>query len=487
MKKIKPIFVHCAPDTGHDNRFDTVMMPNGSIAALCQIVKTLQQKYQHLIDPLAVDEQYLRDGKSDRDTLLTHLHTLLDDAIRQNVQPVVLCTLLSYNAEGSLALLKELKTMYGSSIRTGVGGQLIRTCPHAYLQNSYIDHVGIGDAEAVLEPLLMGNQHFAAGYLKINESHYSKLNYGTYLGLEDRLGEMSRYRLGPFTNIRQLLTESVRGCAWAHAFKICDMCSLEGVSTNPVFKPLVDHFQIERDLGARYDCNWVFDVSNQWLPVMGQANQLAWLQNYLQVRKQYGEYNVNRYVYLTANSITPETAPLIRKTGVRIAYVGLDGWDQSTRTALHKTQAGPEQMLDAARAAGIYIRTSMVIGSGLTVENLKLLPQFVQHIAGGYGDIILSWGNFLEIILPGSPVWYSFQKFAQDNAIAEAQNLYQFFYENGYLSWPQQEKLTELYIRHTQPVPYEAVVAARDQAQEIIKKSPIVGITITEGGTLSKP
>lgn len=485
---IKPIFIHCRQDSDYDERFDTTMMPNGSVAALCQIAEDLRSRHHQLLPSVAIDEQYIASGiehGQERSHLLSYLNGEIEQLLSQGYQPAIFCTLFSYNAEGTLELLRCLKGSYGSRIRTAVGGQLVRVAPNAYLNNPHIDHVGVGDAEVVLESLLVGGHRFASGYLTLDDAmHYSRPSYRNYVGLQERLDEVSRYRLGPFTGIRQLVTESVRGCSWAYFYKICKMCSLMGVKTEPRFKPFHEHFQIERDLVDLHGCNWLFDVSNQWLPAVRPKEIMEWMQSYLAARRIFGEYEINRYIYLTTNSITQDTAPLLREAGVRIVYVGVDGWDRSTLTALHKTQSGPRKMLEAARDAGLYIRTSLVIGSGLTNENLASLPEFVGEIAAEFSDVILSWGNFLEIILPGSPVWYDFQKLAQVEGLSEVCQLYEFFERTGYLTWIQQERLTELYIRHTQPVDYEAVVESRDRAKAVIDASSIIGITIRDGGSL---
>lgn len=486
---LRPIFLHLQSGEGMDNRFDTLMMVNGSIAALCTIAQALG------CHPLAIDEAY-----PGPEFLRHRVRQEIEESLHKGDTPIIFCTVLSYNAESSLRLLKELKAEYGDRIRTGVGGQLIRIAPEAYLNKRYLDHVAVGDAEVTLAPILIENQRFAKGYLFGNcgadqdliqlapqqsrYEHYASLSYDSYVGIQERLTEMANYRLGPFTGIRQLVTESVRGCAWAHLFGICDMCSLEGVDLDPHFKPLADHFRMERELVEKYGANWIFDVSNQWLPKNGEDGR-GWLKQYVAARKQFQAPDVHKYVYLTSNSITSRTAPLLREAGVRVAYVGIDGWEDETWKALGKSH-NVIPALKAARQNNLYLRASVVIGNGITKENLEELPRFVKWLTTEYGDILLSFGCFMEIILQGSPVWYKFETFARSERIQEAVKLYDKMATEGWLSWEDEVSLTRLYINHTQQASYDEALAARDEAKAKVDASgTTVGTTIENGGELN--
>lgn len=485
---LRPIFLHLQSGEGMDNRFDTLMMVNGSIAALCTIAQALG------CHPLAIDEAY-----PGPEFLRTRVRQEIEESLHKGDTPVIFCTVLSYNAESSLRLLKELKAEYGDQVRTGVGGQLIRVAPKAYLTKRYLDHVAVGDAEVTLAPVLIGGQRFAEGYLfggcggsqgliqlapqRPRSEHYAPLSYDSYTGIQERLTEMANYRLGPFSGIRQLVVESVRGCAWAHTFGICDMCSLEGVALEPHFKPLVDHFQVERQMVEEYGVNWLFDVSNQWLPKFGEDGR-RWLQQYVATRKQFQLPDVHKYVYLTSNSITKSTAPLLREAGVRVAYVGIDGWEDGTWKALGKSH-NVVPALEAARQNDLYLRASVVIGNGITKANLAELPRFVEWLTTEYGSTLLSFGCFMEIILQGSPVWYKFEALARERGIQEAVTLYDKMATEGWLSWEDEVNLTRLYINHTQRASYEEALAARNQAKAKVDASgSTVGTTIEDGGEL---
>jgi hypothetical protein len=478
QRKVKPFFVHCSPSGDYDPRFDTVMMPNGTIAVLNGIARGLGY------DSSAIDESYPGPNLQgrERDFVLNYLRSEIEKSWSSGLEPVVYCTLLSYNSESSLGLLKTLKNEFGEKIKTGVGGQLVRVIPETYRNLTYIDQVGVGDAEVILQPMLAG-QNYAEGWLDSGLNFYAEPNYHGYLGLNNRLNESSRYAFGPFTGIRNLCIESVRGCSWAYLTgKPCEMCALQGVSSQPVFKPFQNHFDLENQLAREFGINWLFDVSNQFIPVTGK-NQADWLRGYLIAKNQYSEVDINKYVYLTAASFSSETAPLLREAGIRIAYVGFDGWERGTRTALHKPNINPMKVLQLCRENDIYVRTSFVIGAGLTDSNLNKLPKLVDNMMAGYGDVVLSCGSFLQIIIPGSPAWAFLQKEALEQEWGDVNDIYHFFITNGFLTWEQEEQLTKAYIQRVQNLDYDKVVAVRNYVKALVD-SETIAITIRDGGTL---
>ncbi|OGY43008.1 MAG: hypothetical protein A2Y67_03410 [Candidatus Buchananbacteria bacterium RBG_13_39_9] len=489
QKKVKPYFVHCTQDKEYDERFDTLMMPSGSVAALVTISDDLRHKYDFLLPALAIDESYPNadvHGR-EREYLLRYLHQEIENDLVQEVTSAIFCSVYSYNAEQSLKLLQTLKQEYGDRIRTGVGGPLIRVIPATYQSLPFIDHVGVGDAEVVLESLLIGERTFSEGYLQLNPEtgqHYARFSYDNYLALADRLKVMSQLQYGLFTNIRHLVLESVRGCSWANAIgKPCEMCSLQSINSAPLFKPFPEYFDIENQLAEKLNINWVFDVSNQFLPVMGLNQQEKWLKEYLDARKKFSQTKINKYAYLTANSITERTAPLLREADIRIIYIGFDGWNSETRHALHKPQVDPFKVLQICRDNDLYVRTGTVIGAGATDSNVQELPDFAKRMISEYQGTILTWGLFLEEILPGSYAWSNLQKQAQQNNWQEVTRLYQFFTEHGFLRRDQQEKLTEHYLRLLQYTDFDAIVAVRDQVKEIVSPHTIA-ITFKDGGHL---
>ena len=229
QKRVKPYFIHCAQDQDYDARFDTLMMPSGSIAALTTISEALRKKYDFLEPAMAIDESYPAPGVhgQEREFFLQYLHEQIENNLSQGITPAIYCSVYSYNAEQSLNLLQTLKAEFGSRIRTGVGGQLIRVNPAVYQSLPFIDHVGVGDAEVILETLLVAENRYAEGYLQLTSEsgqHYARFTYDNYLGLHERLESMSKLKHGPFANFRQLAVESVRGCSWANLIgKPCEM------------------------------------------------------------------------------------------------------------------------------------------------------------------------------------------------------------------------------------------------------------------------
>lgn len=489
QKRIKPFFVHCAQDPEYSERLDIIMMPNGSIAVLNSITNQLRNKYDFLEASIAIDGSYPDakvKGHEDK-FIRAYLSEKISESLTRNEEPVLFCTLFSYNAEKTLTLLQSIKDKFGSNVRTGIGGQLVRVSPKTYQALSFIDHVGVGDAEVILESLLVGKKPYKEGYLQLwGDRHYAPFSYENYLALNDRLDEMNEYKFGPFSGFRQVVVESVRGCAWAYKTgRPCKMCSLESVDNIPIFKPLQEYFATENHLAERFGVNWVFDVSNQFIPIMGEENQGKWLSELLVAKKKYSRHDINKYVYLTSNSISERTAPLLRKVGVRICYIGFDGWDTTTRKALNKPQSDPQKVLRLCRENDIYVRLGIVIGSGLNKQNVQELPKFAESIIGEFKGTILTWGNFLEIIMPGSRDWYELEEKARQNGWQEVTDLYRFFYQKGYLTWPQQEKMTELYIRLVQKADYDEVVAMWKKTIEIVRPHAIP-ITFQDGGHLEK-
>ncbi len=489
MSTLRPIFVHCRPDAGYDLRFDTIMMVSMGVASLNQVA------YQILGYPgVAIDETFIGSGIPD-DGERAHLFDLTSGLVEEYLiagdQPVIMCTLLSYNALGTDSFLRQMKHRFGSQLITGVGGQHITMCSEActaWRTKPYIDRVANGDAEVTLQELFNG-QPYAQGKKTIMSSdHYARPYYGGYIGLEDRLQEMSRFNLRGIKNMRMLLTESVRGCSWAVALgKACEMCALD-VLLPLFFRGFPEHFAIEAELADMYGVNWIFDVSNQWLPAQGSAEQVKWLEGYCAARVRYDGPDISKYVYLTTNSVTKETAPLLRQAGVQIAYVGIDGWDARTRRELHKTQYDPFKMLDAAKSSGLLVRTSMVIGSGITSENIRELPKFVKAILDGYGDTVLSFGTFMEIILPGAENWRQFREmcFSGASELQRGRELYASFDVHGFLDLDQQEELNLLRIQHTQQTLLDDILAAKAEAEELILASETLSIDIRHGDHLDE-
>ncbi len=467
--RTKAIFVHMGNEQGLDNRFDTEMMVNGSVAALTTIADRLG------VESVAIDESFT--GSRSFDDVL---HGEIEGALKHGQQLVVFTSVLSYNAEQSLRLLEELKAHYGDRVRTGVGGQLIRVAPQAYRRKNYIDHVAVGDAEVTLGKLLAG-ESFASGYLFRQPSEwnfYAAPSYERYVAFEERLQAMSMLELesevGMITGVRQAVVENVRGCAWGHASGVCRFCSLESIDTEPRYRPLPEQFEVERSLVERWKANWVFDVSNQWLPRLNRKEE--WLEAYLEARRAASAPNLDRYVYLTVNSITRGTAPLLREAGVRTAFVGLDGWTTEVRKAHGKAES-VMSCLRAARDSQLLLRAGLVIGEGATEENLGELQDFVRLLASEYHEPFLSLVTYIEIVLQGSPVWYAFLEQARREQIEPVLALYQKMETEGYLSWDDHVQLTRYFFQHspTCHVDYETAVAAQQEVVEFIQQSGKIG------------
>ncbi len=420
-------------------RFDMVSMPNGSIAALLTIAHRLG------VEATAIDEGWTTDFER-------VVFEQIENALSHDFRPWVLATVLNYNAESTLFLLSKIKAHYGEKVNTGVGGHLVRCAPRAYQANPIIDCVSVGDGEVTLDQMLAGKK-LAVGSIygelrrKSEWGHYAPLSYNGYLGISERLDTMEKdFHHGPFAGIRQLIAESVRGCSWAYTTgRACDFCGLQDVLSKPVAN-LAQIFEQERQLVEQFGANWLFDVSSQWLPTL--SGKEAWLTSYLTERQKFGVPKISRYCYLTSNSITESTASLLKEAGIRIAYVGLDGWNRETLSAHHK--ALPiEKCLKACKANGIFIRTAAVVGEGATPKGLEELRSFVCSMVERYDDILIEFGCFTEVILPGSPIWARFEKQASKNGWQDISNLYEKFYRTGFLSREEENKLSALCMEYS--------------------------------------
>lgn len=500
-ESLRPIFVHRSPHT-EETRWDTLFSVNGSIAALTVVARKLG------CPGIAIDEAY-----PGTEYLHRKVGEEIETSLSQGITPVVFCSILNYNAKSSLEFLRELKAEYGHRIRTGVGGQLVRVAPQAYLNKPYLDHVGVGDAEVILEPLLLGNQRFAEGYFIVNndaslskrerrnivrlesltqtsaKEHYAPTAYDDYAMIGERLDEMEHHRFGPLQPVRQLVMESVRGCAWAYLHGTCKFCSLESIDQRPIYKPFEEIIKLEKAYAEKFNATGIFDVSNQFLPVFGD-DAARWLERYAKQRADLQAPDMRRYVYLTSSSITMQTAPLLREVGVETAYVGIDGWSSEVRQTHGKAQS-VERMLSAAKAANLYIRTAVVIGDGITRSNLQELPTFVQELGENYGGddgIVLSFAPYMEIILPGSPIWKGFELIVRDSPPSRALELFDRFYAEGWQTPEEEEELTKEYITLDQEsrsaserVTYDEIRATQAEALTIAQKHFPVAYTRVKG------
>ncbi len=526
------ILVHCDSGAGMENREDTILAANAGIAVVSAVGKMFG------VSSIAFDKSYLGTTPAAHESgSVQSLFSLVSAAIQQSLdrgeQPFLLCTILNYNAEESLLLLQRIKGRFRDKIHTGVGGQHIRTSPQsflrkltkrsadraglAYYEGGYIDHVSVGHAEITLPKILgigvdinKGEDVFVQGELNLSPNdqiHFAQPDYSSYHAIHDRLKAMESMSLGPFKpGSRQLVIEGVRGCSWAFSQgKACTMCALESIDSRPIFKPFGQYFGHMRKLMDDYSVNWLFDVSNQFVPVLNTMGMMVWLNEFIKEKERHGCSEANIYTYLTSGSLNHLTIPLLRKAGVSMAYVGIDGWTQGTQKALNKSPLltrsdkrhlqvvrsfddkepprSLETMLDQCRQNGLHIRTSLVVGSGIDRTALQKLCEFVAMLSTTYDDVVLTLGIFEQIILPGSPVFTMFEYDARALNWSDVISMYDLFREQGYLSWEQQSRLNALFIHYDQKARFESGKLTRDQmvtpddVREAISKAQQIGLS----------
>jgi radical SAM superfamily enzyme YgiQ (UPF0313 family) len=356
--------------------------------------------------------------------------------------------------------IRSLRKIYGNEIRIVVGGQLIHYAKEAYLNNTDIDVVCEGDAEVILPKLLWQFEHMGEYKTidrlwsqRVTDGRYAGMSYEGYFGIHERL-KMQEESVG----IRQVCVQGAGGpgCSWAagNVRGACNFCALTNI-TRMNRTPLEDVLRNEAEVIAQTGATRIFDVANQFLPFLSHEENKKWLREYISLRKKYG-ITTKRYVYLTIGSIgDDEVVRLLQEAGVEEAYIGIDHFDIGALRELNKGVYSPDRLyksLNHLQKYNINFRAGIVLGAAKETEHtLDVTRQGVGELLQRFpGDTFKALGVFPVEVLPGSRVWGRMraEAFAKHgDGVERGYDIIKKFEQTGFLTRPEQEQLTRIYIQ----------------------------------------
>lgn len=450
-----PVHLNTAIEGGE--RYDTLVSPSGSVAALLEIAR----KHGH--EAVGVDEAF--PGK---DASREYIERMIGENIRQQ-RVAVLFSVLGYNAESTVRYMGELRKRFGKELVIAVGGQLIPLVTDAYVNNLDVDAACVGDAEVILPRLARdvaaGTVHKKyEGWLKDagKGGAFAGMSYDGYFAIRERM-RSQRERAG----FSQLVVQGPGGpgCSWAanNPEGACNFCALQNITTmNGV--SLDEHFANEKDLQERFSPDRFFDVANQFLPHLRKTDVIAWLQQYIDARKRHG-VETPKYAYLTVNSIDDQVAGLLKEAGIVEVYIGIDHFDPAvlkTENKPHRAGTVLERCLNALQKYGITFRTGLVLGGGReTEQSLENVGRGVEWMRQQYGDILRSIVIAPMELLPGSR---AFREMHKSGACA---SIFANLFTKGYLTRDEQRELTRTYIEMHSEVEPDQVFALADALMQL--------------------
>ncbi len=432
------INIHLNPKNEQDERFDTLISPSGTIATLLNIEKKLGIK-----DRVGLDEAYLGYQKLKRTTI-----NFINEGINAGKKPIILFTILIYNAEKSIKLMKILKKKFGNKIIIVVGGQLVPWAKKAYLNNKNIDSVCIGDAEVIIPQILIDlksknhTKKLYQGWLhKKGKSNYSMVSYDNFYKIKERMKAQKKK-----TGISQLTIQGVGGpgCAWASSNPKgpCYFCALQNI-TNMSSNSLKQTLLKEKELEEKFQPDRIFDVANQFFPTINVLEIIEWLKDYRKLRKEL-KLNAKKYAYLTVSSVNSETAKLLKEIGTNEVYLGVDHFHNdalSQENKPYRSRRTLERCLDSLKKNDINFRIGVVLGAAIeTRETLKSVEDGIEWLLQNYTKNLNAVGIFPVDVLPGSKLYKNMKREKLSS------HLFQKFQTEGYLTRQEQKEMSECYI-----------------------------------------
>lgn len=275
-----------------------------------------------------------------------------------------------------------------------------------------------------------------------------------YAFIEKRKEAMKKVLIGPkrygVSGMVMLLSEFGRQCDWAGSAGACSFCALIGVEDPRNFQDIATYVKHIRDLKQQHpDLNWIFDVSNQLLEQRRQS-AIKFLTQLAQEREKYPELaEIKTYAYLTVGNLNRESAPLLRRCGIDVVYIGLESFDPQQWRIQNKsnTENTVAAAFLAAQKHGIKIRTSFVLGINTSEQSLKKEVEGLRQTLQKYPDVFLTIGVHKVEIIPGSRDFVNFKKENEKlyhDPIVFA--IYEHFEEKGFLDRDQQVALTKAFI-----------------------------------------
>lgn len=451
-------------DTRYEQeRFDTLVSPAGAIAALERIELTLEPDARIC----SIDEAY-----PGHEQMVSKVGEVVSDAS----SPVLLLfSIVSYNAERTLSLIRSLRAEFGRRIVTIVGGQMVPYARRAYARNADIDVTCVGDAESVLPKLLTDLQSGKwrseyEGWLseETERPAFSTFSYKHYFKIRERME--CQKRVAGFSQL-VLQGPGGPGCSWAaFAGEPCNFCSLQNIAVmNRI--PLDEHFESERALQEEYGPDRFFDVANQFIPVFGPSasTSVPWLEAFIRMRDRYG-VTVPRYVYLTVSSVTEDVARLLKRAGVCEAFIGVDHFDSAALSEEGKPWRSKSQLqrcLDSLADNDIGFRVGIVLGAAKESRaSLQAIVDGVDFLLSRYHPRALKMiGAYPVAIEPGSRIFASMQRRGLASEVFRA------FEANGFLTKDQLDRLSQVYIQHHSDVSIEEIESVNRQVTKSITET----------------
>ncbi|HLC94497.1 MAG TPA: radical SAM protein [Patescibacteria group bacterium] len=275
-----------------------------------------------------------------------------------------------------------------------------------------------------------------------------------YAFIKERKEAMQEVVIGPkkygVSGIVMLLSEFGRQCDWAGNAGACSFCALIGVEDPRNFQDTSTYIQhLVRLKQLHPDLNWIFDVSNQLLE-QNKLQAIKFLTRFTEEREKHPELkDVKTYAYLTITNISKETAPLLKRCGIDVVYVGLESFDPEQWKIQNKAnnEDTVERCFKAAQKYGIKIRTSLVLGINTSEASLKKEVIGLEKAMQEYPDLFLTIGVHKVEMLPGSRDFANFklenEKLYHDPVVSA---IYHHFDEKGWLDRDQQVGLTKAFI-----------------------------------------
>lgn len=451
---MKLLNVHLSTDSAEAERFDTLIAPSGTVATLNQIARDC-----------GITAQGFDGAFPDQIQVQNAIREEIEATLQKGEIPLVLFSLLVYNAEQSLAFIKTLKQDFQDRIITVVGGQLVPFATRAYLDNADIDTVCVGDGEALIPRLSLDvtkgslnpyySEWLSSQLDRSKRGQFSFVSYDDFFQIHERLEAQRR-----ISGFSQLCIQGLGGpgCSWAANNKngACDFCALQNIEEMNR-RTLPELMRAEKELEDQFNPDRLFDVANQFLPFLNKRKNISWLQSFIEERKRAG-LKAKKYVYLTVGSIDEDIAPLLAEAGVEEVFLGIDHFDPDAlkeENKSHRSQSRLQKTLDALAQNGIRFRVGVVLGSASeTSASLRSVEEGASWVIQNYSDSLVSLGVYPIYILPGSGVYERVRK------MSGVQHIVHSFESKGFFTREEEKELTRHYIQRHSEIDADAVLEA---------------------------
>ncbi len=428
--------IHLTPErVEQDYKFDTVISPSGTVAALTRILRTHAVANDEI---MAFDQ-----GIHDYDGIHGQIREVFDAFIQQNPSLIIWClfSVLLYNAKATKRMIDDLRSRYEQNIKVILGGQhpsqmYKLTWMAHFLDTRNYDHVLLWDGELQIPKLVAykewkwylaevdydsyeyrartwkaweGIWVWSAARKKYIEAEFSTMEYSYFYNLKERLEQQLHEAW--FTQIcRQgqwgpWCSRAANNKWWA-----CLHCALQNIT-------IMNNLDLQKNLQGQFETivkikeqtdiqiDRIFMVDNQFLPYWWVRENKKRLQEMLdekqKLQKLYG-FTFSYYVYLTENSLwDEEIISLLSSLWVVEVYVGFDhphplGLAEQNKGSDHKSKAAlrqrnvwktfPEKVpsmkdkLDRLKKYGIHLRRWNVLwGTSETQETITAFYEAIER------------------------------------------------------------------------------------------------------------